>query len=104
MVAKYEQTTLGEAVIPKLKDIFYPNISWQTCYKEVAQRLSALMTISRKFYADKSDLDILKELIKYSTDDIRDAFGLNDTKNSGSTENAQISIMSDDCKNPLHTG
>lgn len=61
----------------KLKDIYFKEISWSECHREVAKKFSELKKIMRKFYSGQSDEDILAKLITYSNQDIIDAFSLN---------------------------
>jgi hypothetical protein len=72
--AKFEEITLGEAVCITLRNIYHTDTPWPACYQQVADKFTELKKIMRKFYADKSDLEILKELVRYSQDDIKDAF------------------------------
>jgi hypothetical protein len=65
---------LGEKVCERLKDIYFSDQSWQVCYKEVAVKFTELKRIMRKFYTDKSDMDILKEVASYDTMDIQEIF------------------------------
>lgn len=65
---------LGERVCEKLKDIYFKDILWIDCHKDVAFKFTHLKRIAKHFYVDKSLTDVLKELIKYSDQDIKDAF------------------------------
>jgi len=65
---------LGEMICSKIKEVYHPDKSWSDCYKEIAQKFTILKQISRKFYTDKEDKDILTELAKYSNQDIADIF------------------------------
>lgn len=76
MEAKYLEITLGQAICEKLRAIYFSNISWPDCYKDVASKFTELKQRMRKFYTDKHDLDILKELIKYDTMDIEEVFNM----------------------------
>jgi predicted nuclease of restriction endonuclease-like RecB superfamily len=76
MEAKYPIITLGATVCEKLRDIYFSDKHWSECYKDVAQKFTFLKQIMRRFYTDKTDIDILKELIKYSNDDIVDIFNI----------------------------
>ena len=76
MDAKYPEITLGETVTGMIRNVYHHDDEWPACYKQVADKFTELKKIMRKFYTDKSDLEILKELIRYSQDDIKDAFQL----------------------------
>ena len=78
MEAKYPEITLGENICIKLKEIYFKDIPWVECYREVAKKLSELKVIGKKFYVDKNIIEVLTELNKYSHQDIIDAF---DTRN-----------------------
>ena len=66
------EITLGEPVCDKLKIIYFPDTTWQACYKDVAKRFSELNIKMSKFYPDKSSVDILQELTRFSVNDIKD--------------------------------
>jgi hypothetical protein len=66
--------TLGETVCEKLRIIYHTDQPWPECYKHVAQKFSALKQIMRKFYSEKTEIEILIELQRYSHQDILDAF------------------------------
>lgn len=74
MEAKYPEITLGETVCRKLKDIYFKDQAWPDCYKEVAEKFTELRHIVKKFYGYETTLEICKELIKYSDEDIIEAF------------------------------
>jgi len=74
MEAKYPEITLGATICEKLKIIYFHNKSWQECHGDVSKKFSDLKQRMRKFYTDKTDLEILKELIKYDTMDIEEIF------------------------------
>lgn len=48
-------------------------MKWVKCHTLVACKLNELKTVARKFYYDKSDREILTELVRYSLEDIKDA-------------------------------
>lgn len=74
MEAKYPTITLSELPVEKIKTIYFPDQPWADCYKEVAQKFTALKQIMRKFYTDKEEIEMLRELATYSKEDIQDAF------------------------------
>ena len=78
MEAKLPEITLGETVCRKLKDIYFSEMPWISCYRDVAIKLTELKRLAKAFYADKNDLEVLKELIKYSDTDIVEAFNNKD--------------------------
>lgn len=79
MEAKYSEITLGATICEKLKDIYFPDKKWPDCHNDIVTKFGELKRIMRKFYTDKSDLDILKELIKYDNKDIEDIFNTSST-------------------------
>ena len=68
------EITLGEGICAKLKVIYFSDKAWIDCYKQVAEKFTVMKNIMRKFYTEKTDTEILKELIKYDTTDIEDIF------------------------------
>jgi hypothetical protein len=74
MEAIYPEIILGSTISEKLKAIYHTDTHWSECYQEVAKMFSGLKTGARKFYSDKSELDILKELTRYSQDDIKEMY------------------------------
>jgi hypothetical protein len=74
MEAKMVDITLGETVCEKLKALYFKDSPWPECYQQVADRFTELKRHARQFYAGQGDVDILKELIKYSTHDIDEMY------------------------------
>lgn len=68
---------LGTIVCEKLKDTYHTDEHWSKCYMQVAKQFTELKSIARKFYCDKDELGILKELEKYSENDIKEMINLN---------------------------
>lgn len=66
------EINLSAPICDKLKSVYYPNDIWVKCYKEIAIKLSKLKRILQKFYANKSNIEILQEIQKYSAEDIRE--------------------------------
>lgn len=86
MDAKYPEINLGSTICTKLKQIYFPDEYWAKCYKHVAQKFSELKRIMNKFYTEKTELEILRELQRYSEADIKEAFALDgkdDEENQG---------------------
>lgn len=69
------EINLGALVCDMLKSVYFKNIPWIDCYKLVAAKFTELKVIMRKFYPDKTIIEILQEVSKYSTQDIKDIFG-----------------------------
>jgi hypothetical protein len=61
-------------VCRKLRDIYHPTVRWFECYQSVATKFIELKKIVRKFYPDKTEVEILMELAKYSNSDLKDVF------------------------------
>lgn len=72
-----DEIILGTPICEKLKVIYFSDIPWVNCYRDVAAKFIALKAIARRFYVDKTNVEVLNELIKYSDQDIYDAFGTN---------------------------
>jgi hypothetical protein len=76
MEAKFPEITLGQKICEKLKAIYFSDIPCAECHKDVSVKFSDLKQRMRKFYTDKTDLDILRELIRYGTTDIEEIFNM----------------------------
>lgn len=74
MEAKYAEINLGATVCEKIKEIYFKDQAWIGCYKNIVLKFTQLKEIMRKFYTDKTDKEILQELIKYNNKDIEDIF------------------------------
>jgi hypothetical protein len=72
MEAKLPEITLGETICEKLKNIYFHDESWISCYKKVAYKFSELKKIAKRFYSDKSNIEVLREICKFSENDIKD--------------------------------
>lgn len=60
-------------VCEKLKTIYYPHKPWIECYKDVATKFTALKKVIRKYYPDQPDVEVVRNLNKYSVEDIKEA-------------------------------
>lgn len=74
MDAKYPELNLEEPICRKIKNIYYSEITWSHCYKDVSIKFSQLKTIAKKFWPDKNSLELVQELYKFSEKDIKEAF------------------------------
>ncbi len=74
MEAKLQEITLSSGICERIRQIYHPNEQWGECHGNISKRLNQLKAIMRKFYCDKTDLEILRELCRYSTNDIKEAF------------------------------
>lgn len=74
MEAKVHEITLGETVCDRLKIIYFDKRPWPECYKDVARKFSELKVIMRKFYVDKTEIEMLRELTRFTYQDLKDAF------------------------------
>lgn len=66
------QINLGSPICEKIKQIYYPNEPWIDCYKKISAKFTQLKKIAKNFYTDKDEKQILMELGKYTSDDIKD--------------------------------
>lgn len=73
MEAKLPEITLAETICEKLKQIYFHNVPWSECYKQVELKFTKLKLLARKVYGNKTERDMLSELTKYSMEDIKDA-------------------------------
>lgn len=74
MESKIAEINLGAAICEKLKIIYFDKQSWSSCHEKVKLKFNELKSIAKKFYSDKTELEVLKELIKYTNQDIIDLF------------------------------
>jgi len=74
MDAKLPEINLGAAVCERLRTLYHGTKPWGDCFKEVAQKFTELKVIARKFYCDKTELEMLREIARYSIDDIKEMF------------------------------
>ncbi len=74
MEAKLHEITLAAGICERIRQIYHPNEQWGECHGDITRRLNQFLGIARKFYCDKTELEMLKELARYSTDDIKEAF------------------------------
>lgn len=61
-------------ICEKLKTFYHPETSWVECYKQIAEKFTVVKQKARKFYVGQSDIEILKELRNYSTDDLKEMY------------------------------
>jgi hypothetical protein len=59
-------------VCEKLRIIYAKDIPWVKCSRYIGRQMYALKIRAMKFYADKTEIEVLQELSKYSTDDIKE--------------------------------
>lgn len=69
---------LGAMICEKLKVIYHNDKKWNECYKDVGDKFTNLKVIAKKFYQDKSEIEILIEMGKFSHSDVIDALGCED--------------------------
>ncbi len=60
-------------VCVKLKAIYHTDKPWGSCYQDVSSLFSKLKKVMRPFYGTLDNIDLLKELNKYTNDDIIEA-------------------------------
>lgn len=58
----------------KLKDIYFRDVPWAVCYRDVAAKLSQLKTVLKNFYAEKTTVEVMKELLLYNNQGIIEVF------------------------------
>lgn len=68
------EVDLGAMICTLIKQIYYADTPWPTCCMAVSDKLSAFINIMRKFYPDKTRMEILVEAQGYNANDIRDVF------------------------------
>lgn len=68
---------LGEPICLRLKMIYYSTVPWIKCYRHVGDIYAQLKKKARIYHHDKSEIEFLGELIRYTDQDIKDALELN---------------------------
>lgn len=66
---------LGAPICRRLKDMFFKDESWGRVAMDVAQKFTALKAKTREAYPQLNQQEFLRELQKYSEQDIVDVFG-----------------------------
>lgn len=74
MDAIREEIELGARICSRLKNIYFKDTAWINCYKLIASKFTFLKNKARKFYPDKTSIEIIQELLKYKDQDLMDAF------------------------------
>ncbi len=75
--AKFPEITFGESVCEKLKNVYFIERKWPDCYKDVGRKFTELKSIAREFYAGQDELAVLRELAKYSEQDLKEMLEIN---------------------------
>ena len=70
----YQLMSLGEPVCLTLKNIYFTDRTWFSCYLEVAVKLIELKKYAREFYKDQDDLEMLQQLGKLSNSALKAFF------------------------------
>lgn len=70
-----QEINLGAPVCVKIKDFYYPDVHWSKCGLQVADKFAQLKKITQTALPDKTMPEILRELAKYTNQDIGDIFG-----------------------------
>jgi hypothetical protein len=70
---------LGGRICLKLKHYYFRHLEWVQCYKDVANLFTRLKCEAKKFYSDKTELELMTILCSFSEQDIRDGLdGISD--------------------------
>lgn len=72
MEAIREQITLGEPICKKLKQMYFANRPWPECKQDLPKKFNQLKAIMRRAFPDKTEKEMLIELVRYNEEDIRD--------------------------------
>jgi len=69
---KTAEITLGASICEKIKHIYYP-VPWSMeVAREVAAKLTKVKAAAKLYFPEASEVDRLREVFKFSTDDIKD--------------------------------
>jgi len=71
-----QEIELGQRICEKIKYIFYIDIDWGNCHKDVANKFSLFKRIMKKIYPEDNMLGILKKVITFDTLDIQEIFDM----------------------------
>lgn len=74
--AKYEEITLGETICKIIKEVFYKDIPWPSCYRQVADKFTIFKKILREFHNEKDNVKILKQVQHFKEKDVMEVFDL----------------------------
>lgn len=75
MTPRYPEIIAGEQIAAKLKNHFFADVPWSPKVAfQVAEKMSQLKKITRRYYSDFDDVQFLHKLGAYSPQDIDDAF------------------------------
>lgn len=67
-----EQVVLGEQVCIKLKQIYWPDKTWDESYRDVAGKLTLLKQKARLLLKHMDEVEMLKTLRGFGHDDIKE--------------------------------
>lgn len=80
--ARYSAVELGSPICSRLKQIYFPGQKWADCYMQVSDLYTKLKKNAKKFYVGKTDVEILKDLLKYTNDDLVELLTLENKENT----------------------
>lgn len=63
---------MGALVCSRLKEIYYPKIHWQKCYKEIGLLFTELKLKVQIYYSNEDKLVTIKRIIQMNDDEIKD--------------------------------
>ena len=72
--AKHASITLGENTCSLIKSIYFTEIPWGDCYRLVGAKFTELKKIMRKLSPNMPEIDLLKIINTFTSEDIRETF------------------------------
>lgn len=66
------EVNLSAPLCLKLKELYFPDKPWVNCHNEISVKFTELKQKAMKFYIDKTKMEVLKELLKYSKEDLQE--------------------------------
>lgn len=77
-----EQVALGEQICIKLKQLYYPEATNFDSYRSVAGKLTELKKKARLVLTHMTEIEILKQLRNFTTEDIKELIENDERKES----------------------
>ena len=59
-----EEINLGSQVCAQLKNIYFNEVAWIDCHKEISFKFTALKDQMRKLYPDMTNLCLIREILR----------------------------------------
>lgn len=74
--AAYEEIDIGARICTLLKEMYFVDIPWVDCYRQVADKFTLLKKILRKFYGISNQDELMEKVKLLDKTLIEDAFSI----------------------------